>query len=717
MPFASHSATSPTQGHLARAEDARLLRGQGQYVHDIHLPGMLHAVFVRSMYARATLKEVDTSMAAICEGVNAVFTGADCAEVFMPAPNALLPLAQIPRFPAMAQGRLEFVGQPVALVVADTLEHARMAAELVMVDCDPEAATTDAFAARAAHAHAASGLARAHYQHGTWQDADAKGCTQVSVVHAQPRLVAMSLEPRAAVASFQGGQLTVWLPSQAPSRARRDVAAACGLTADQVRLIAPDVGGAFGAKSSVSPEDLLLACAAVKLGCSISWLSARSEEFTSGMHGRGGYLTGSLWVDGQGKLRHLQASMQFPVGAWLAYSAVVPARNAARILPGPYQVDSLNVQSDATFSNAAPVTIYRGAGRPEAALLMERLIERAARALQLDPIELRLRNCIPASAMPYATPTGETLDAGDYAALLQRAAERFGYAAERTEQARRRGQGGVVGIGTALYIEPCGQGWESARVTLNADGSVTVASGSPSQGQGHATSFAVIAADALGIAVDRITVLAGDSATAPEGIGALASRSMAIGGSAILLAAQEAKRRMNAGEALPLTVEQTYTAPAEAWSYGCVMARVAIDADTGRMKVERILWVDDAGHIVSPQLAEGQLLGGLAQGLGQAMMERMVYDDEGQLLTGSLMDYAVPRADDMPPVELDSLHVPTRANALGAKGVGEAGCIGVPAALLNAAADALSPWGEVELDFPLTPERLWRAMQTRHPLP
>ena len=364
------------------------------------------------------------------------------------------------------------------------------------------------------------------------------------------------------------------------------------------------------------------------------------------------------------------------------------------------------------MSNAAAVNIYRGAGRPEAALLMERLVEMAARQSGIDPVELRLRNLV--SSMPHATPTGESLDAGNYRAALERACARFDYAGERREQARRRAAGEVLGIGLALYVEPCGQGWESARVSLLPGGRVKVASGSASQGQGHQTSYAAIAAEALGCDPALITVTEGDTASCPAGIGALASRSMAIGGSAVLQAATEAARRRDAGEPLPIVVDTVYTAPAEAWSYGCVIARMAIDTETGQPHIERLVWVDDAGRIISPQLAEGQLLGGLAQGLGQAMLERIVYDEEGQLLTGSLMDYAIPRADEMPQVELESLAASTSANLLGAKGVGEAGCIGVPAALLNAAADALSPLGEKTLDFPLTAERLWRAMQAPH---
>ena len=534
----------------------------------------------------------------------------------------------------------------------------------------------------------------------------------VRMAQTQPRLVAMSLEPRGAAAQWHADtqSLTVHLPSQAPSRARLDIAKTLGMALDKVRVVSPDVGGAFGAKASVTPEDLVVAWAAKHLKASIKWVASRSDEFTSGMHGRGAQLSGALSLDAEGKFVALEAQVKFPLGAWLPYSAAMPMRNAVRILPGPYRVKNVDIQGQAFRSNAAAVNIYRGAGRPEAALLMERLVERAARAAKLDPVELRMRNLIAAQDMPYTTPTGETLDAGDYGSALRHACDQFGYITAREAQAKRRAAGEVLGLGLAFYVEPCGQGWESARVTLQSDGRVLVHSGSSGQGQGHETTFATIAAEALGCAQELVTVVQGDTASCPEGIGALASRSIAIGGSAIVQAAQQAKAKRDAGEALPLSAEVVYTAPAEAWSYGCVMAQMAIDKDTGKPSIERLVWADDAGRIISPQLAKGQLLGGMAQGLGQALLERIVYDSDGQLQTGSLMDYAVPRADDMPAVDLMGLHVPTKANLLGAKGVGEAGCIGVPAALLNAAADALSPWGEPELDFPLTSERLWRAM-------
>lgn len=704
MSMSATNSTHPAREPLARVEDARLLTGQGRYVHDIQLPGMWHAAFVRSVFARARILSVDIEAALAIDGVEAVLTGHDLIGLYMPAPNALLDIVDAPATPLLPTDTVHAVGQPLALVLARSAEAAQRGAESVWFECEPEAACNDLDTA-------APTVASVRHHTG---DAPAAGVTVVRLRQQQPRVVALALEPRAAVMRWDQSseQLEAWLPTQTPWRARADIARTLGLALDCVRVIAPDVGGAFGAKSSLGPEELVLAWAARAHRCTLQWTATRSEEFTSGVHGRGAMLEGELALDEAGRFVHLDARLRFPVGAWLPFSAVVPARNAARILPGPYRIASVDVSARVERSDAAAVTIYRGAGRPEAALLMERLVDRAARVLGQDPIALRRHNLIGAKDMPWTTPSGETLDAGDYVAALDHAAIAFDYDAERAAQLRRRAEGERVGIGIAQYIEPCGQGWESARVTLLGDGSVEVASGSSAQGQGHETSYAAIAASALGCDPVRVRVRHGDTGHGPEGVGALASRSMAIGGSAVLLAAQEAARRRDDGEPLPLSVEQIYSAPAEAWSYGCVIARMSIDAETGHPKVERLVWADDAGHIVSPQLAEGQLLGGLAQGLGQALLERIVYDADGQLVTGSLMDYAVPRADDMPPVELHSLHVPTAANALGAKGVGEAGCIGVPAALLNAAADALSPLGEADLDFPLTAERLWRAMNS-----
>ena len=625
-------------------------------------------------------------------------------------------------FTLLASHTLTCLGQPVAVVVAHTRQQAQAAAAQVVLRCDVLPAITDTHgdsdrhgdsdshgSPHTGHSTVPGPTTRIQHRHGSLPSSSAH-TAQVRIT--SPRVTAMAMEPRACSAQWHAdsGSLTVWLGSQTPSRARADLAQALNVPHSQVRVICPDVGGAFGAKASVSPEDLLVALTAQHLQAAVRWTATRSEDFAAGMQGRGSQLEGQLQLDAQGHFIGLSAQLQFALGTWLPFSAVVPLRNAARILPGPYRVAALDVQGQATQAHAAPVNIYRGAGRPEAALLMETLVEQAARQAGIDPVALRLKNLIAATDMPYTTPSGEVLDSGDYAALLRQACEKFDYTAERQQQAERRARGEWVGIGVALYVEPCGQGFESARVTLHSDGRVTVASGAPAQGQGHVTTFAQIAAEALGCDASQVTVLMGDTDHCPDGTGALASRSTAIGGSAIVQACRSVRALRASGATYPIVMEERFTSD-EAWSCGCVMARMGLDPDTGHPKVERLVWADDAGHIVNPTLAHGQLVGGAAQGLGQAMLERLVYDAQGQLITGSLMDYAVPRADDMPPIEITSLHTPSPNNLLGAKGVGEAGCIGVPAALMNAARDALSPLGECALHFPLTSEQLWRAMQ------
>lgn len=701
----------PSHFEPTRREDPLLLRGQGCYAADVEDPEALQAVFVRAPIAHGRIDAVDTRAAEGAPGVVEVLTAAsltaDGAPVVLPPPNPLLPLAEVPRVEPLARDEVVYVGQPVALVLARTLTQARQAAQQVRLALAPLPALLDFEGGRA--------VTQVRHVQGPPGEAQAAEATTVEVSLEVPRVLALALEPRGMVARWHEGtedappRLTAHLGTQSPSRAQADIAAALGWAVERVRVVTGHVGGAFGAKSSLSPEDLAIALAARRLRASVRWVSTRSEEFTAGMHGRGARLRGRLSVTSEGRLQALQAEVHHTLGAWLPFSAVVPLRNAARILPGPYRVAALDVQGRATLSHAAPVTIYRGAGRPEAALLMETLVDKAARALGQDPVALRRRNVIEAAALPFATPSGEWLDSGDYPLALDRACERFGYEEQRHLQALRRARGEVVGLGVALYVEPCGTGWESARVDWHADGSVTVASGSPAQGQGHATTYARIAAEALGVAAAQVNVIYGDTERCPVGIGALASRSTAIAGSAIVQACRALRARRAAGEPLPLSAEERFTAK-ESWSYGCVIARLAVDRDTGQPQVEQITWVDDAGHVVEPVLAHGQLVGGLAQGLGQAMLERLVHDRQGQLLSGSLMDYAVPRADELPPVDIESLHTPSPHNLLGAKGVGEAGCIGVPAALMNAARDALAPLGEFELQFPLTSEQFWRAM-------
>jgi len=690
--------TAPT----LRREDAALLRGEACFGQDLKLPHALHMAFVRSPQAHARIMHIDTAPAQQMPGVHAVLTAADLGQHWLPAINPLLPLLHAVEFELLAQDTVSYVGQVVAVVVAQTALQAKLAAAQVSLSLQPHPVACDFDAQNPI-------TTQTQHHHGTLPARAPCASVRLHV----PRLTAMPMEPRACSAAWDNDaqRITLWLATQTPSRAQADAAHVLGMDVAHVHLICPDVGGAFGARASVSPEDLLVALTAQHLRATVRWTASRSEDFLGGMQGRGAQLEGQLWLDAQGRLQGLAAQLHFTLGAWLPYSGVVPLRNAARILPGPYDLQHLKIDGVATRANTAPVNIYRGAGRPEAALLMETLIDMAARQRGLDPVDVRFKNLIPKEAMPFATANGEVLDSGDYAQALTRACEHFGYEHERAEQQQRRAHGEWVGLGVAMYIEPCGQGWESARVTLHGDGRVTVASGSPAQGQGHITTYARIAADCLACDVTRIEVLMGDSQTCPVGIGALASRSTAIAGSAILQACQRARDQARLGAPYPITVEERFTAQ-EAWSYGCVMLRLRLDADTGKPTIERLVWVDDAGHVVQPQLAHGQLIGGAAQGLGQALMEQLIYDNQGQLVTGSLMDYAIPRASDMPEIEIVSMHTPSPHNLLGAKGVGEAGCIGIPAALMNAARDALSPIGEPALEFPLTSEQLWRAMHT-----
>jgi carbon-monoxide dehydrogenase large subunit len=613
--------------------------------------------------------------------------------------------ARIPQRCVLAKDDVRYVGEPLAAVIAESLEAARDGAERMTVELAPEPAAYEPRGGEEAFRH--------EWRSGELGPAFAAADEVVRLAIEQPRVAPAPLEPRSTLAAWRAGrrELTVWLSSQAPHRARDHLAELLRLDAKQVRVVVGDVGGAFGGKASLHPEDVVVAWAARETGRPVKWVAARSEDLLSASQGRGALLEGELAVKRDGTLLGLRARLLFPLGAWMPFSAVVPAWNAGRILPGPYRIAAVHTVARGVITDAASIGIYRGAGRPEAAMLMERLVDEAARVIGMDATELRRRNLV--DEFPCALPGGDTLDSGDYLGLLDKALELSAYRALCEERSRRRARGEAYGIGVGFYVEPCGRGGESARVRVEADGRVLVASGTTPQGQGHRTAFAQIAADELGVPFDAVQVIQGDTDTAPPGIGALASRSTAIGGSAVLLAARQARERQSRGEALPLEASIEYLAKGEAWSAGCCIAAVAIDRDTGELAIERFAWADDAGRVVNPLLVEGQLAGGLAQGVGQALLERLVYDENGQLLTGSLMDYALPRAHDVPGVQLGGLETPSPANALGAKGVGESGAIGVPAAIANAAVDALRGHGVRHLDVPLTPEKLWRALRTQ----
>lgn len=718
-----------------RDEDEALLRGQGRFVDDVRPAGCLSLAFARSTHASGLLTDIDLGPALDSPGVIAAFTAGDMTLAGPPSVNPVGGPIALPDFEWLASGTVRAVGQPVAMVIAESPAAARDAAELVGWSVEGASATSSP---RPFQRHWSSGDTTAAF-------AAARHVVEASVVH--PKLAPLALEPRAALAQWEPehGSLTLWLSTQTPHRAREEVARLLQLPPDRVRVIAPDVGGAFGGKASISPEDVMVAWAARRLGRPVKWCATRSEEFLAAPRGRGGRSHGRLALDRNGRCLALEASFAFDLGWWLPFSASVPAHNAGRILPGPYDIENVRIEAHAELRNEAAIGIYRGAGRPEAAMLMERLMDEAAATLGLDPMEIRRRNAIPATRLPMRTPTGQTLCSGDFRGLLDKVGQLAGYAEACAERDRARKAGAVTGVGVALYVEPCGQGWETASVRLSTEGRILAALGSTAQGQGRATAARQIVADAVGVPAEAVIVAMGDTGATPVGVGALASRGTPIGGSALLLAArafrqkvvEAASKRLGvssasiilgvegcsapgragsllpwaslAGEVAPADI--TFHAEGEAWASGACIATVAIDRATGVLTVGRLAWVDDAGTVVNPMLVEGQLIGGMAQGFGEAVMERLVLDGEGQLLTGSLMDYAVPRARDVPPLALASAPTPTPMNPLGAKGVGEAGCIGVPAAIANAVHDALRPFGARDIDMPFTAQTLWRALR------
>ncbi len=686
-----------------------MLTGQGRYVSDVRLDDALVVTFVRSAVASATILSLDLEAARCVAGVHAIFTGSDLRMLGELPVNPVLDTNRLPGYPVLAVDQVLAVGQPVVAIVASSEQAGLDAADLVVVELEESrpslfsetASTTPCFAR-------------------TWATGDDEQVFRdadhiVSARVEHPRLVPLSMEPRAIAVAFDADSdgLTIWLSSQTPHRARHHLARILSVEPTRLRVISPDVGGAFGLKASLYPEEVFVVWAAIILKRSVRWSASRSEDFLSATHGRGGVTLGELAVSGAGQFLGLRAEIHMPLGHWLPNSAAIPAWNAARILPGPYQVPTVSIGTEAVLSNTAAVGIYRGAGRPEAAALMEQLVERAALATGLDSFEIRRRNLIRSEQMPYDGPTGIRIDSGRYHEALEMLKAEASYDQLQEALSRRRDAGELVGAGLAVFIEPCGTGWESARVCIDQAGSITAFTGGSSQGQGRETAYAKIVADQLGVDSQTVTVVHGDTARCPDGIGALASRSTAIGGSAMQEAARRASVALGAGDQPDaISKEVVYEPDGEAWGYGLFLAVVAVDGETGRVSLEQIVVVDDIGAVVNKDLVRGQILGGIAQGVGEALFERVVYDHDGQLLTGSLMDYAVPRAADMPPVTIKSLETRSPFNGLGAKGVGEAGTIGAPAAIANALHNALSDYDVRSLSMPFTSVKVWQILQT-----
>ena len=761
-----------------RLEDPHLVQGLGRYSDDVTLPRQTYGVVVRSPHAHARVRSVDVRHARSAPGVLAVLTGADLvADGIGDLPTDKnrkrrdgSPAFPTPR-PALARDRVRHVGDPVAFVVAETVAQAVDAAELVRVEYEP-------LPAIAVTAEATRPDAPAVWQEATdnvafvWEAGkrDAVTAAFAGAAHVTrldfvvTRVAPAPLEPRGAVGEFdrRTGRHTLHTGIQAPHGLRTLLAEqVLRVPQSHVRVVTGEVGGSFGMKSGVYPEHVLVLWAARRLGRPVKWTSDRREGFVTDEHGRDNVSTVELALDADGTFLGLRVAITLNVGAYLTPRSAGPGTNNVGGVAGVYRTPAIHVQTTGVFTNTTPTGPYRGAGRPEATYAIERVIDLAAAELKLDPIELRRRNLIPTSAMPFKTGLVFTYDCGDFARGLDMALGLADYEtfADRRAEARRRGK--LRGLGIANPIEVAGGPYTSvnpdtAEVRVNADGSVTVFAGSTSMGQGNETAFAQIVSERLGVPPTRIRVLWGDSDALGAGRGNGGSGALSVGGSAVLRATDkivERGRRLAAAqlEAAPEDVvfrdgkfsvagtdrgvtfaavaraayqpkppggsepgfseTAAFTPPAVTFPNGCHVCEVEIDEATGAVHLERYSVVDDVGRIVNPMLVKGQIHGGIAQGVGQALFEALTYDRGGQLLTGSFMDYAMPRADDLPDFDVDSFEVPTQVNPLGAKGVGEAGTVGALAALLNAVNDALAPLGVRHLDMPVTPERVWRAMR------
>jgi carbon-monoxide dehydrogenase large subunit len=723
----------------------------------------LFLALVRSPYPCARVTRVDVEPARTAPGVLGVVAGVDIPTVG-DISSIPFPFARIPPHPPLARGRVVTVGFAIAAVVAESAEAAQDAAELVEVDYAPEPSVASAEAALApdapvVHPELGSNICYTLSKDGgDVERAFAEADVTVSVRVDSPRVAPIALEPRGIVAMPGDGpgspKLTVWVSSQAPHGVRADLARALSLSSADLRVIAPDVGGGFGAKSGATSEYILACYFALKLNRPVKWIATRSEDVSVTTQGRDMLIYVDLAAKRDGTLTGLKLRNIANLGAHLHSVTAIPPTFILSMASGCYRIPNVRVESTAVFTHTPPTGPYRGAGRPESVLALERGIDRMAFELGTDGVELRRKNFIRPDDFPHQTATGAEYDSGDYAAALDKALALLDYEQVLAERDAARQRGELMGVGVSTFVEPSGSvGGETGRVRVEHDGRVTLVTGSHSHGQGHETSFAQVIADQMRVPMDQVRVIHGDTAAIGSGVGTFASRSMMLGGGAAIAAATrvvDGARRIAAqqlettvddivpieggfavagaparhltwqqiaqvayaeeGHAAELEADEHYDPQRETWPFGTHLAVVRVDPETGRVSIQRIVAVDDCGNVVNPLIVEGQVHGGIAQAVGQSLSERVVYDTSGQLLTGSLGDYALPRAGDMPPLLLDHTVTPTPFNPLGAKGVGEAGTNGCPPAIANAVIDALSPLGVRHLDLPFTADRVWQAI-------
>lgn len=712
---------------MRRVEDAALLAGRGEYVDDVTVPRLLHGYVLRGPVAHGVITGLDVSAARAAPGVAGVFTADDMRDIGpLPGPRGVngpgLPLLRA------VGDRVRWAGEPVALVVADTAVGAADAAELVSVDYEVLPAVTEPAAAAAPGAAILHGETNVIFRERlTGGDAGAAFAGATYVVGQRmvsQRVAPVALEPRGVLARAEGGGLDVRISTQRPHETRGWLAGMFGIAADRIRVVAGDVGGGFGAKGPLYPDQVAVIAAARLLGRPVKWIEERGESFLATTHGRDMVADLEMAVTADGTITAVRGRVLAGLGAYLTPNAASIVVNRLGPLLGQcYDIAAIDVELIGVLTNATPVGPYRGAGRPEAAYFTERLADLVALETGLDPAEVRRRNFISYDSFPHRTVTGAVYDSGNYRAALDKALE--GYAGLRREQAAARAAGRLSGIGICCFVEPGGvvpgERQDQATVTVRPTGEVTVAVGTSGHGQGHQTTFGQLAADLLGVPFEDVTVVFGDTELAPFGYGTFGSRSTVVGGTAIFRACEAVLAKARRVDApVPLAeaarrmggIEATAEADVDGvtYAFGCYVAVVEVDPDTGRVRIDRVIAVDDCGPVLNPLLVEGQVHGGVAQGVGQALFEAVRYDEDGQPLTASLMDYAVPSAAQVPATESFRLETPSPVNPLGVKGMGESGTIGVTPAVVNAVMDALRPYGVRHLDMPLTPEKIWAAI-------
>ncbi|MYH79033.1 MAG: xanthine dehydrogenase family protein molybdopterin-binding subunit [Acidimicrobiaceae bacterium] len=747
---------------VLRTEDPRMLTEGARYVADLRLDGAVRACFVRSTVARGRLTGVDTAEAGRQPGVLGVFTAAD---LDLPDLKPIPMVDQRMTRPVLARDTVCFVGEPVAAVVAETAAAAADAAEHVLVDIDPQpavvalpdAATGDTLVHPGAGTNVAFDMPAAGNAEAPVDFSDCEVTVEASLVN--QRLAAVPLEPRSAAAEWSpdGTRLTFYASTQAPHRVRDALASLYGLDKAAVRVVTPDVGGGFGAKGTPAPEELAVAGLARAVGRPVVWTESRAENLTSSVHGRAQRQRLRLGGSRTGRITHYELEVAQDAGAYPMIGAFLPTYTR-KVFTGCYRIANASISGQSLVTNTAPVTAYRGAGRPEAVYAIERAVDLYAATIGMDPAEARRLNFVAPEGFPYTNPAGSTYDTGDFGEALDRALAAARYDDLRAEQASRRAGGDpmLLGIGIASFVESTSMGpSELGEIELAADGSLVVRSGATAFGQGHDTCWAMIAAEATGVPLDRIKVISGDTAEiASSGLTA-ASRSAQLAGSAVLTAARHlvelarvqaaacleaaeadivldtatgafhvagspqprvnwadiTARATDAGEA-PLAAVSDFEQPDNTYAFGCHVAVVEIDSRTGEATLRRLVACDDAGTLINPLVAEGQVQGGIAQGVAQVLLEEMVYDADGNPLATNLVDYPAISAPDLPSFDLVPMETPTPLNPLGAKGIGESGTVGAGPAVLNAVHDAVAHLGIDHIDMPATPQRIWHALRT-----